>query len=82
MAAALAKDPTLREVILSGADIHDATAALMYGEGFTDEQRTISKRATFGTIYGGGARALANQTGVSEDTAGRRYSGGGAPTPA
>ena len=41
----------------------------MYGDGFTDEQRTISKRATFGTIYGGGARALAAQTGVSEDTA-------------
>jgi DNA polymerase-1 len=69
VAAALAEDPTLREVILSGADIHDATAALMYGEHFTDEQRTISKRATFGTIYGGGARALASQTGVTEDTA-------------
>ena len=65
VAAALADDPTLKQVILSGADIHDATAALMYGEGFTDEQRTISKRATFGTIYGGGARALASQTGVS-----------------
>ena len=69
VAAALADDPTLEQVIMSGADIHDATAALMYGEGFTDEQRTISKRATFGTIYGGGARALASQTGVSEDTA-------------
>ena len=69
VAAALADDPTLRQVILSGADIHDATAALMYGEGFTDEQRTISKRATFGTIFGGGARALASETGVSEDTA-------------
>ena len=69
VAAALADDPMLRQVILSGADIHDATARLMYGEGFTDEQRTISKRATFGTIYGGGARALASQTGVSEDTA-------------
>jgi DNA polymerase I len=69
VAAALADDPVLREVILSGADIHDATARLMYGDGFTDEQRTISKRATFGTIYGGGARALAAQTGVTEDTA-------------
>jgi DNA polymerase-1 len=69
VAAALAKDPTLTQVIVSGADIHDATARLMYGDGFTDEQRTISKRATFGTIYGGGARALADQTGVSEDTA-------------
>ncbi len=69
VAAALAEDPTLRQVILSGADIHDATARLMYGDGFTDEQRTVSKRATFGTIYGGGARALASQTGVTEDTA-------------
>jgi hypothetical protein len=69
VAAALADDPVLRQVILSGADIHDATARLMYGDGFTDEQRTISKRATFGTIYGGGARALASQTGVTEDTA-------------
>ncbi|HUL26516.1 MAG TPA: DNA polymerase [Streptosporangiaceae bacterium] len=69
VAAALADDPTLRQVILSGADIHDATARLMYGDGFTDEHRTISKRATFGTIYGGGARALASQTGVSQDTA-------------
>jgi DNA polymerase-1 len=69
VAAALASDPTLREVILSGADIHDATARLMYAPGFTDEQRTISKRATFGTIFGGGAHALASQTGVSEDTA-------------
>jgi DNA polymerase I len=69
VAAALAEDPVLREVVLSGADIHDATAALMYGKHFTDEQRTVSKRATFGTIYGGGARALAAQTGVPEDTA-------------
>jgi len=69
VAAALADDPTLKQVIVSGADIHDATARLMYGEGFTDEQRSISKRATFGTIYGGGARALAAQTGVTEDVA-------------
>jgi DNA polymerase-1 len=69
VAAALADDPTLREVILSGTDIHDATARLMYGPGFTDEQRSISKRATFGTIYGGGARGLASQTGVTEDVA-------------
>jgi hypothetical protein len=69
VAPARADDPTLREVILSGTDIHDATARLMYGPGFTDEQRSISKRATFGTIYGGGARGLASQTGVTEDVA-------------
>lgn len=64
VAAALSRDRTLMRVIASGVDIHDATARLMYGEGFTKEQRTVSKRATFGTIYGGGARALASQTGV------------------
>jgi len=69
VAAALSGDTALTEVIASGADIHDATATLMYGSDFTPQQRTISKRATFGTIFGGGARALAAQTGVDEDTA-------------
>ncbi|NEA43507.1 DNA polymerase [Streptomyces sp. SID11385] len=69
VAAALSRDRTLVDVIASGVDIHDATARLMYGERFTKEQRSISKRATFGTIYGGGARALAAQTGVSTGVA-------------
>ena len=69
VAAALSGDPTLTGVITSGVDIHNATAALMYGDGYTDEQRTISKRATFGTLFGGGARALAKQTGVAEQVA-------------
>ncbi|SHK55709.1 DNA polymerase [Actinacidiphila paucisporea] len=64
VAAALSRDRTLMAVIASGVDIHDATAELMYGKGFAKEQRTVSKRATFGTIYGGGAKALAAQTGV------------------
>ncbi|MET7303589.1 DNA polymerase [Embleya sp. NPDC005575] len=69
VAAALAKDPTLIGVIHSGVDIHSATAELMYGPGYTKEDRTISKRATFGTVYGGGVRALAQQTGVDLATA-------------
>ncbi|MFI6512139.1 DNA polymerase [Streptosporangium sp. NPDC050855] len=69
VAAALSRDPTLMRVIASGVDIHDATAELMYGPGYTKQQRTVSKRATFGTIYGGGARALAAQTGVPVATA-------------
>ncbi|MEO3869568.1 DNA polymerase [Nonomuraea sp. B12E4] len=69
VAAALSDDPTLKRVIASGTDIHDATAALMYGDGYTKEQRTISKRCTFGTLYGGGAAALARQTGVTDEVA-------------
>ncbi|MFD0659577.1 DNA polymerase [Thermocatellispora tengchongensis] len=69
VAAALSGDLTLRRVIASGVDIHDATAELMYGPGYTKEQRTISKRCTFGTLYGGGATALAAQTGVTPEVA-------------
>ncbi|MEV7389449.1 DNA polymerase [Streptomyces sp. NPDC091215] len=69
VAAALSRDKTLMDVIASGVDLHDATATLMYGPGFSKEQRTVGKRATFGTIYGGGAKALAAQTGVSVQVA-------------
>ncbi|WP_436528582.1 DNA polymerase [Actinoplanes sp. HUAS TT8] len=69
VAAGLAAEPRLIEVIRAGTDIHDNTARLMLGPGFTDAQRTLSKRATFGTIYGGGAPGLAKQTGVSVGTA-------------
>ncbi|TQS43743.1 DNA polymerase [Cryptosporangium phraense] len=69
VAAALSRDRTLREVIASGVNIHAATASLMYGPDFTPVQKTLSKRATFGTIYGGGVRALAAQTGVPEHVA-------------
>ncbi len=68
VAAALANDTALKQALASG-DIHGATAELMYGPGYTDQQRDISKRATYGTIFGGGATALAAQTGVSEDAA-------------
>jgi DNA polymerase-1 len=69
VAAALADEPRLIEVIRAGTDIHDNTARLMFGPGWTKPQRTLGKRATFGTIYGGGAPGLAKQTGVTVETA-------------
>lgn len=69
VAAALANEPRLIEVIRAGTDIHDNTARLMFGPNWTKAQRTLGKRATFGTIYGGGAPGLAKQTGVSVETA-------------
>jgi DNA polymerase-1 len=69
VAAALANEPRLIEVIRAGTDIHDNTARLMFGPNWTKAQRTLGKRATFGTIYGGGAPGLAKQTGVSVEVA-------------
>lgn len=62
--AALSRDPRLLGTILAREDVHDTTARALYGPDFSKAQRNIGKRATFGTIYGGGADALASQTGV------------------
>ena len=69
VAAAVTKDERLRAAILEGRDIHADVAESLYGPGFTDEQRTIAKRAGFGRMYGGGVKALQEQTGVDERTA-------------
>jgi DNA polymerase I-like protein with 3'-5' exonuclease and polymerase domains/uracil-DNA glycosylase len=51
VAAALSGDPDMLEIINSGKDFHSATAELIYGPNFTDEQRTASKITNFSLIY-------------------------------
>jgi DNA polymerase-1 len=65
--AGLCQDPTLVEAITSGVDLHDFTAARVFGEDFTKGQRKISKAIGFGKVYGGGKATVSKQTGVSED---------------
>lgn len=65
--AGYAGDADFTEAVTAG-DIHAEIAALAFGEGFTKRQRTIAKRAVFGTLYGGGVTALAAQIGVDEGT--------------
>lgn len=62
--AALAEDRKMIEAIRSGADLHDFTATLVYGEGFTKAQRKLMKGVGFGKVYGGGAATLSRQTGA------------------
>lgn len=61
--AALAEDPVLIEAIKSGVDLHDFTAAKVFGKDFTKRHRKIAKAIGFGTVYGGGAATIARQTG-------------------
>lgn len=68
VAAALSGDPVLTEVILSGEDLHSSTAKAIFGDGFTEEQRSDAKMANFQSLFGGGWKALA-QTGIPEDKA-------------
>lgn len=65
--AGLCQDPTLVEAILSGTDLHDFTARRVFGEGFTKQDRKVSKAIGFGKVYGGGAKTVAEQTGLRED---------------
>ncbi len=65
--AALCQDPTLVEAIKSGVDLHDFTAAKVFGPDFTKMQRKISKSIGFGKVYGGGATTVARQTGANID---------------
>lgn len=64
----LSRDEALRAAIVSGVDLHTATACLMFGlkpEEVTKEQRTAAKRLTFGNLYQMSPQTLASELGVS-----------------
>ncbi|MGW3072756.1 DNA polymerase [Kitasatospora sp. NPDC001132] len=63
--AALADVKRMKEAIASGADLHDFTASLVYGDGFTPHHRKICKGVGFGKVYGGGAATISRQTGAA-----------------
>lgn len=55
-----AKETTMiEELCKDNGDLHGVTAMLIFGAGFTPEQRDIAKRLNFGIIYGIGARRFA-----------------------
>jgi DNA polymerase-1 len=70
--AHLSGDKGLLDAFASGADIHRATAAEVFGvamEEITDEQRRSAKAVNFGLIYGMSAFGLSRQLNVDRATA-------------
>ncbi|AYN58523.2 DNA polymerase I [Arthrobacter phage Maureen] len=65
--AALADVKGMKHAIATGIDLHDYTATLIWGEGFTKFQRKLGKGIGFGKVYGGGKVTLARQTGAPLD---------------
>ncbi|MFF1417582.1 DNA polymerase [Streptomyces sp. NPDC058280] len=63
--AALSGDERMTAAILRGDDLHNLTAASVYGPGFTPGQRKVAKVVQLGVAYGGGAKTIAAQTGLS-----------------
>lgn len=70
--AAISGDKNMCDAFKSGADIHTATAAKVFGvalEDVTREQRYKAKSVNFGIIYGQGAFGLAQNLGISRTEA-------------
>lgn len=70
--AAISGDVNMCEAFKSGKDIHQATAAKVYGvamEDVTKEMRYKAKSVNFGIIYGQGAFGLAENLGISRTEA-------------
>ena len=68
--AHLSGDEHMIEVFREGKDLHAATAATIYKKPFdevTRDERTKSKRANFGIIYGITVFGLAERLGISRD---------------
>ena len=70
--AHLSQDPHMIEVFRKGKDLHAATAANIYKKDITEvtrDERTKSKRANFGIIYGITVFGLTERLDISRDEA-------------
>jgi DNA polymerase-1 len=72
LSAAMSGDQELVDMFNRGADIHTATAALIYGrtpEDVTKQMRSAAKAVSFGILYGMSPHGLSAATGMTYDQA-------------
>lgn len=62
--AELSQDPVMVEAFQRGEDLHMVAARWIFGEGAGEKERKIAKNCSFLTLYGGGARRLAETASV------------------
>jgi DNA polymerase-1 len=66
--AHMSQEPFLLEAFRAGEDVHQATAALVYGvplDEVTSDMRRVAKTVNFGLLYGMQAYGLSRDTGMS-----------------
>lgn len=75
--AALARDRVMTKAFAEGQDLHLLTAWAAFGDHITkdDKERKWAKVVNFGRVYGGGAKVVAEQTGLDFPTAKRVVDG-------
>lgn len=66
--AAVSQDPVLIRKIKNGEDLHEVTAAALFGLGFNKGQRQASKPIGFGRLYLGSAKGIYQQMSESDTT--------------
>jgi len=64
MLAHFTQDPRLLKAYRENLDLHAMTARVVYGDSFTDIQRTFAKSANFSVLYGAGPGTLVRRYGV------------------
>jgi len=75
--AALSEDRTMIQAFLDDSDLHLMTARAAFGDHIQkdDPERKYAKVVNFGRVYGGGAKTVAEQTGLDLKTAKRVVDG-------
>mgnify|MGYP003656065711 CR=1 FL=1 len=62
--AFLSGDQRLRNDLISGKDLHDISAEMLFGKTFDKAQRKIAKQLSFQLQYGAGAASMADSNGI------------------
>ncbi|MGH7774442.1 MAG: DNA polymerase [Candidatus Binatia bacterium] len=69
MAGALSGEPKIIQAAHDNFSIHKLTAETVFGKNYSDREYKFSKNLNFGWLFGGGAKTLAEQTGIDIETA-------------
>ena len=65
VAAHVSKQQNMIDAFNRGVDMHMYTANLIWGSGATKDQRQTAKQTNFASLYGAGAKKLADEAGIS-----------------
>lgn len=67
--AYLSNDKVLKADLVTGKDLHDISATMLFGKGFTKDQRKIAKQLSFQLQYGAGAKSMAETNNIDIEVA-------------
>lgn len=67
--AGMAQEPEMLAAFSRGEDLHDFVTQVLFGEGWTKKQRSVTKNVQFAKCYGAGIQQLADTAGLPVEEA-------------